>query len=216
MTDSNKATRVAAEAAARKVNRIYKVARTAFFEATDMLACIELLEASNQPDVLRSLESERADLAAGLIQKALFGRLLMTAMTAFDPVQSGDFHLKAGMDLIAEDIPRRFILQRGGDLSKIKAAERGWAECLQFEPRDRLRKYRNKFVAHLSDPPAGMKDPIVSELFALARMTAEVAEHLAHGTGTFPSLRSQVVPYQDSGGVLWEKWKPNRDTLSDT
>src|SRR6266540_2141962 len=98
MTNSNKATRVAAEAATRKVNRIYKVAKTAFFEATDMLACIEVLEAINQPDVLRSLESKRADLAAGLIQKALFGRLLMTTMTAFDRPQSGDFHLKVGMN----------------------------------------------------------------------------------------------------------------------
>jgi hypothetical protein len=216
MTNSNKATRVAAEASARKVTRIYKVAKTAFFDATDMLACIEVLEAGNQPDVLRSLESEGADRAADLIQKALLMRLLMTAMTAYDPMRPGDFHLKVGMDLIAEDIPRRFILQRDGDLSRIEAAETRWAECLQFEPLSRLRKYRNKFVAHLSDPPAGMKDPIVPELFALARMTAEVAEHLAHGTGHFPSLRSQVTPYQNSGGVLWEKWKPNRDTLSDT
>jgi hypothetical protein len=28
-----------------------------------------------------------------------------------------------------------------------------------------------------------MKDPIISELFNLARMTADVAELLAHGTG---------------------------------
>ena len=196
-----------AKAAATKAERIYKVARIAFFEAIDIRACIEALEASNQPEVLRSLNNARAAHAADLIQKALFGRLLITVMTAFDPVKRGDFHLKVGMDLIGEEIPRMAVLQRGGKLDDIQAAERRWAECLNFEPRDRLRTYRNKSVAHLSDPPDGMEDPIISELFALARMTAEVAEHLAHGTGfAAVSLESQMIPFRESSRAFWGKW----------
>jgi hypothetical protein len=217
MINSNEAKRVAATSAAIKAERIYKVAKTAFFEAIDICCCIEALEASNQPDVLWSLENAKAALAAGLIQKALFGRLLIGVMTAFDPVRRGDFHLRVGMDLIAEEIPRMVVLQRGGNIGEIEAAEHRWAECLNFEPLERLRAYRNKFVAHLSDPPAGMKDPIISELFDLARMTSDVAEFLAHGTGTDAvSLRSQVTSFRDSSRALWEKWKPKEDTLTTT
>ena len=82
------------------------------------------------------------------------------------------------MDLIAEEIPRLVVLRRGGgagDLNKIEAAERHWDECKKFEPLERLRIYRNKYVAHLSDPPACMEDPLVAELFTLSRMVAKVS-----------------------------------------
>jgi hypothetical protein len=194
-----------------KVERILKVAKIAFLEAIDIRACIEALEASNQPDVSQSLDDAKAARAAQLTQKALFGRLLMEVMTAFDPLRnSGDYHLRVGMKLIAQDIPRRAVLQRGGKIDDIEAAEHCWAKCLNFEPLERLRTYRNKFVAHLSDPPAGMKDPMISELFDLARMTAEVAEHLARGTGIVAvSLESQVIVYRESSHAFWGKWKAN-------
>ena len=57
-----------------------------------------------------------------------------------------------------------------------------------------------------------MQDPIVSDLFALARMTAEAAEHLAHGTRRAGvSLDSQVVPFHDSSRAFWGKWKLDVD-----
>jgi hypothetical protein len=194
--------------AAKKLERILKVAKTAFFEAIDIRACIECLEASNEAAVLRSLNDAKAVRAADLIRQALFGRLLVEVMTAFDPRKPGDFHLRAGMDLLVEPIPRLALLERGGKLEDIEAAEHRWAECLSFEPLARLRMYRNKKVVHWSDPPDGVKDPIISELFALARMTAEVAEHLAHATRfAAVSLDSQVVPFRDSSRAFWGKWK---------
>ena len=67
----------AAQVAAGKVERILKVACVTFWEAIDIRSCVEGLEASNRSDILQSLENANADRAAGLIQKALFGRLLM-------------------------------------------------------------------------------------------------------------------------------------------
>jgi hypothetical protein len=199
-----------ANEAAEKAAWIYRVAEIAFFEAVDILGCIEALEASNQPDVLVSLKNAKANLAAGLVQRALFGRLLMGVMTAFGPVRSsGDLHLKVGMDLLGEQIPRMVVLQRGAKREDIEAAERLWAECLNFEPLGRLRNHRNKLVAHLSI--SDMQEPINSELFELARMTAKVAELLANGIGVSVmavSLESQVVPYRDSSRAFWGKWKP--------
>jgi len=53
-----------------------------------------------------------------------------------------------------------------------------------------------------------MNNPIVAELFSLARMTTEVAEHLAHGTGRVGvSLESQVNPLRDNARAFWGKWK---------
>jgi hypothetical protein len=58
----------------------------------------------------------------------------------------------------------------------------------------------------MSQFPANMQQPVVRHLFDLARMTAKVAELLAHGTGMAKlSLESQVVPFRESGRVFWEK-----------
>jgi hypothetical protein len=198
-----------AKATAAKVECILKVARAAFFDAIDFLACIEALEAGNRPDILQSLEAAKAGRAADLVQKALFERLLMGVMTAFDPVRPGDFHLGLGMKLVAEEAPRIALYgMKGANLADIEAAERHWAECLKFEPLDSLRTYRNKVVAHLSEYPADKDKPIVRQLFDLAAMTAKVAELLAHGTGIAAvSLDSQVVPFRESSLAFWEKWK---------
>jgi AbiU2 len=205
VTDSDEAAKAAA-----KAERILTAARAAWLEAIDLCSCIETLEAGNQPEVLSAIRDAKAHHAADLVQRAFFGRLLMEVMTAFDPVREGDFHLKVGMDLIAEEIPRLVVLQRGagaGDLNKIEAAERHWDECKKFEPLEPLRIYRNKYVAHLSDPPAGMEDPLVAELFTLSRMVAKVAEALAHGTGIAAvSLESQVSVFRDSARAFWGKW----------
>jgi AbiU2 len=199
-----------AKATAAKVERILKVARVAFFNAIDFLNCIEALEAGNRSEILRSLEAANAGPAADLVQKALFERLLMGVMTAFDPVRRGDFHLGVGVKLVAEKAPRIVLCQmRGANLSDIEAAERRWKECLKNRKSlDALRTYRNKVVAHLSEYPADKDKPIVRQLFDLAAMTAKVAELLAHGTGIAAvSLESQVIPFRESSRAFWEKWK---------
>jgi hypothetical protein len=197
-----------AKAIAAKVERILKVARAAFFDAIDFLNCIEALEAGNRSEILRSLEAANAGPAADLVQKALFERLLMGVMTAFDPVRPGDFHLGVGMKLVAEEAPRIVLCQRGANLADIEAAERRGDECLNFESLAALRTYRNKVVAHLSEYPADKDKPIVRQLFDLAAMTGKVAELLAHGTGIAAvSLESQVIPFRESSRAFWEKWK---------
>jgi hypothetical protein len=197
-----------AKAPAAKVERILKVAKFAFVDAIDFLGCIELLEEGNRQDIFQSLASAKASRAADLIQRALFGRVLMEVLTAFDPVRPGDFHLGVGMKLVAEEAPRIALCgMKGANLANIEAAERRWAECLNFESLDALRTYRNKVVAHLSEYPADEEKPIVRHLFHLAAMTAKVAELLAHGTGIAAvSLDSQVVPFRESSRAFWEKW----------
>jgi hypothetical protein len=197
-----------AKATAAKVERILKIARVAFFDAIDTLSCIEVLEASNRPEIIQSLAAANAGRAAELIEKALFGRVLMQVMTAFDPVRPDDFHLGVGMKLVADKVPRIVLCKsKGTHLADIKAAERNWAKCVNFKPLDSLRTYRNKVVAHLSEYPADKDKPIVSQLFDLAKMTAKVAELLAHGTGIAAvSLESQVVPFRESSRALWERW----------
>jgi AbiU2 len=198
-----------AKATAAKVERILKVAKVSFVDAIDFLGCIEILEAGNRPEIIQSREAAKAERAADLIQRALFGHCLMSVMTAFDPVRPGDFHLRVGMTLVAEQIPRMALGEmKGTSLADIEAAERRWAECLNFEHLESLRAYRNKSVAHMSQFPAGMQQPVVRHIFDLAKMTAKVAELLANGTGIAGvSLESQIVPFRESGRAIWEKWK---------
>jgi AbiU2 len=197
-----------AVATAIKVELILKVARAAFFDAIDFLSCIELLEAGNRQEIIQSLAAAKAGRAADLVQRALFGHCLMSVMTAFDPVRPGDFHLRVGMALVGEQIPRMTLcMMNGANLADIEAAERRWDECLKFEHLESLRTYRNKSVAHMSEYPADMQKPVVRQLFKLAAMTAKVAELLAHGTGIARvSLESQVVPFGASGHAFWKIW----------
>jgi hypothetical protein len=198
-----------AKATAAKVELILKVARAAFVDAIDFLACIETLEAGNQPEIIQSLGAAKAGRTAELIQRTLFGHCLMSVMTAFDPLRSGDFHLAVGMALVAQQTPRMALcMMKGTNLADIEAAERHWAECLNFEHLGALRTYRNKSVAHMSEYPADMDQPLVHQLFDLARMTAKVVELLARGTGIAQvSLASQVVPFRENGRAFWDKWK---------
>jgi hypothetical protein len=199
-----------AEKAAVKAKRILTVARAAWFEAVDLCSCIVMLEASNEPDVIASINNAKAADALVLIRKALLGRLVMGVTGALAPYRDpGDFHLRVGMDLVREEVPRQTILLRGSALkiADIETAEHRWAESLGYEARGRLVIYRNKVVAHLSERPA-MNDPIISELFTLARMIAAVAEALAHGTGIAGvSLESQVSVFRNRALAFWGKWK---------
>jgi hypothetical protein len=63
--------------AAANAKRILTAARAAFFEAIDLRSCIEMLETSNQPDVIASIQDAKAGDAADLIRKALLGRLVI-------------------------------------------------------------------------------------------------------------------------------------------
>jgi AbiU2 len=194
---------------AAKVDLILKVAKAAFFDAIDFLSCIETLEAGNRQEIIQSLAAAKAGRTADLVQRALFGHCLMSVMTAFDPMRPNDFHLGVGMSLVAEQTPRMALCKmKNTNLADIEAAERHWAECLNFQHLESLRTYRNKSVAHMSQFPADMEQPFVHQLFDLARMTAKVAELLARGTGVAQvSLGSQVEPFRESGRAFWDKWK---------
>jgi len=198
-----------AKTAADNAKRILKVAKAAYSAAQDLCSCIELLKAGNRSDVIASLQKANAREAVDLIQKALLGRLVMGVTCALAPKRDfGDFHLRVGMGLIREEIPRQVILLRGGNLADIKKAERLWAKCEKYKPTGWLRIYRNKVVAHLSELPANMKDPKIAELFTLARMIAGVAEGLAHGTGiTTISLDTQMRVFRKRARAFWKKWK---------
>jgi HEPN superfamily AbiU2-like protein len=208
-----------AKVTAAKVELILKVAKAAFVDAIDFLGCIETLEAGNRPEINQSLTAAKAGRTADVIQRALFGHCLMSVMTAFDPlrpgdpVRLGDFHLRVGMTLLTEQITQMALSgMNGANLADIEAAERRWAECLNFEHLESLRTYRNKSVAHMSDYPADMKQPLVHQLFDLARMTANVAELLAHGTAIAAvSLESQIGPFRESSRAFWDKWKTTED-----
>jgi hypothetical protein len=66
----------------------------------------------------------------------------------------------------------------------------------------------------MSDYSADMEQPVVHQLFELARMTAEVAEHLARGTGIAAvSLESQVGLFRESGSRVLGQMVDRRRSL---
>ncbi len=67
----------------------------------------------------------------------------MSVMTAFDPVRRGDFHLRAGMDLLAEEIPRTALCQMNGtNLADIAEHLAHGAGIAQVSPESQVTPFR--------------------------------------------------------------------------
>jgi hypothetical protein len=189
------------------ISRIHKVAQIAFLEAIDCGATIKILSEGNGDSIANNLEKLQADLAAGLVQKALFGRLLITVMTAFDPVRKGDFHLRVAIELLTEPVIG-ILTQHGSDAELLGQALELWNQCLVHPQMGELRNYRNKEAVHLSDRPESVRDPLIGELLELANMMTRVCELLANGLKMVDlSLESQVLVYEKSARQFWKPWK---------
>lgn len=94
-----------------------------------MLACIEVLEAGNEKQVLAGLKDQQALRAIGIIRTALFGHLLMLSMRPFDPVKKGDQHLAVAFELLKNEDIRDAVGQSGSpeDLDEPISSSPNWS-----------------------------------------------------------------------------------------
>ena len=190
-----------------KFKRVRKIATSGFNQAIDYSACIIMLEQGKQGGVHIALEQSGANGAATLLQKALFQHSLVEVMAVFDPVRSGDFHLRVGIEMLGERELFDAVAVRGsaGKLTEAITRFQALEGSTTYET---LRHYRNKMGAHLSDFDPGIREPLIEDLITFANSSALAAEAFAHGSGVVTlSLDSQMGAHRASAEAFWRPWR---------
>ena len=161
---------------------VRKVAATSFTWAIEIGAIVSNLGISNNKAVAEALMDKGADRAAGIVQKALFQRLLMWAMMAVDPVRPGDYHLRVAFDRLRDKDVFGEIAQIGNP-SRLAFSVEKFAEAENAPELPALRHYRNKQAAHASAPDPILSTPSINDLLLFAGRISVISEALAQGSG---------------------------------
>jgi hypothetical protein len=176
-----------------------QVAEAAYFAAAEFLSCVEILHAGNVQAVTKEIEKRNCGMAFDLVKKAMFARVLFGVMIPFDPVRKGDYHLRAGIDLL-----RNKAAGVIGDQEKADEALSRF-DVLEKDPSfERLRQIRNKEGSHLSKLDDKIERAIIGELLTFANSCGTMIEAFVAGCGLhMPSLASQVQPYTASATAFF-------------
>jgi len=184
------------------VERVQKISASAFTDAIEMLAIIEVLEAGNVKTT-EKLNKAGAGRAAAHVTRALFTRLHLLVARAYSRSRDGDLHARRAFDLLKSYTVAK-DMRNPQDLPE---ARKVWVKCCGDHRLERFLHYRDKFLAHLGEPDPKKGIPTYGEVFAVARQTAEALEKLAHVTGVVTlSLDSQVTAHKESAKRFWEPW----------
>lgn len=186
------------------VTRIQEIAKHGFDDAVDILSCIALAEASNDPEMRN--EFGTANLAVVTIRMAMFLRIVITTARVYDPIRKGDFHVGVAIAELKADKALFQAVAATGDTSRLHEAIQRYDEALADPREKRLRHSRNKLGAHLSDPDPKIDPALLLDLFAFGSRTATVCERLAWGAGVHTlSVREFAAEYEGSARELWER-----------
>jgi AbiU2 len=171
-----------------------------------MLALIEVLETGNEHAVVKAINAAEAVRAAQLVRHALFAHLHILVSRAYSRARDRDLHAQRAFDLLTEPAVRAKVAERGIE-DDLAEAERLWRSCRGDHRLKAFLHYRDKYLAHRSEPTPGIPRPLVMEAFEIANATVNAIERLAHGTGVVGlSLASQLPAYSESAQRFWAPW----------
>jgi len=189
------------------IELVREISAFGFREGLDCLACIEILEKGNEPEIVAGINSSDAVDAVKLVRNSLFTRLQIMLMRAYDPVRNGDKHLGVAFKLLEDEAVFNEIANRG-NWEKLEEASENWKSANSDPRLELLRHNRNKFLVHLSQPKKGIQTPIINELLGFTLATTEIWENLANGTAVMAtSLALQLGTYTESAEAFWKPWK---------
>jgi len=187
------------------IQTVKKISASAFADAIEILAIIEVLEAGNK-GASEALNKAGAGRAAAHIQRSLFTRLHFLVARAYSKSRDGDLHARRAFDLLKKPIIAKDALAP----ADLPEARRCWTKCCGDHRLQRFLHFRDKFLAHLGEPDLETEIPTYGEVFAIARQTAIALEKLANAVGVFTlSLESQVPAHKDSAEKFWAPWNPS-------
>jgi hypothetical protein len=185
----------------KSVDLVREIASHAFHDAIDIMQVIETLEASNDPAVVSAINAARVGNVAECISRALWSRLVGVVARAYAPSRDGDLHAQRAFDLLKnQDV--RAELEKIGDPAALSDAITQWRGCRDDNRRKSIETFRHKRVAHWGTPKGPA--PVVNDIFAISRMTANAMTALANGAGVVKlSLNSQLMNYRGAADRFW-------------
>lgn len=190
------------------VDQVREIAGRGYEDAIELLACIEILEAGNDPQVTGVFTTQPVMWAAKMVRVALFSRVLLLAMRPFDQIWKGDQHLAVAFELLEDPEVRAAVAQGGSSPADLEDAIRLY-DVARADPRLKTLRYtRNKELAHLSERDPNISRPLNHETFAFARDVGLISEKLASGTGVASvELRHQLKAYTEGSRAFWAPWR---------
>jgi hypothetical protein len=182
---------------------VREISGSAFTDAIEMLAIIEVLEAGNQKPVIKGVNDAGAGRAGEHIKRALFTRLHFLVARCYGKTRRKDRHARKAFEIL-KDPKIAAEMQNSADL---KDAQSMWEACCNDNRLKAFIHFRDKFLAHLREPDAEVGTPTYGEVFALARATAAALEKLAHATGVVTlTLESQIPAHKESARKFFAPW----------
>ena len=144
---------------------VKQISKTAFTEATDLMACLGVLRESESLAVARALEAAKASRAAIIVQKALLQRVLMTVEQAFAPVNRPKTDRHARVAFVPLSDSKIFNeVAKAGSRTHLQQACATWHTYDADTRRGKLKHYRDKVVAHTGMQNPSIRTPLVREL----------------------------------------------------
>lgn len=175
-----------------------KVAARGYFDAIECLAIIDLLDRTNAPAVIATTNAENFGRAMKLFHNALWFKLQHTIVRAYLPPKSDDDrHLRAAMVFLNEPGSIAAAVDMEARERLVIALKRFDLAVADYRLKN-LTHMRHKQLAHLAEYSSA-SPPTYVDLFEFGRLTAEIWEDLAHGTGVVNvSLEAQMPAYRRS------------------
>ena len=181
---------------------VRKIALGAFSDAIDILSLIETLEAGNSPEAVSRINAAGTDAVLHCIYRAMWSRLLIMVTRAYANARCGDMHAQYAFDLLKNETVRSEI-EMSGDRDLLDQAVALWGKCRGDHRRQSIEDFRDKQIAHSGQTQ--ISPPIINDIFALSRSTAEALGLLARGTGVVNlSIEGQLLNYRTKANCFWQ------------
>ncbi len=190
-----------------RVSLVRAIAARCPADILDANACRAILFSLNGVNGL-TLEQAGAARAAKIVQASVVQRLLLLVERAFDNVDwPGDRHMGVAIYLL-RDRQTFETVGSEGDREQLEYAMRLWDQLKTQDPRrERLRHFRDKFVAHRAEPNPGKGSVLLDELTAYAMTTSLMWSRLALGVGTpLPNIDEHAAADIESARAFWRPW----------
>ncbi|MBZ3693262.1 AbiU2 domain-containing protein [Phyllobacterium calauticae] len=196
-------------------NNLREAAALGYQDAVLSLAMVETVKRWDSPECKATLEEANAGRAAQLVIDGLLFRLHMFITRAFLPVRyEDDRHLKTAIEFLEREASLN-NLQDAHDPERLKRAISAFNAVAQDGRLKRLKKMRNKQLAHMASYKEQNR-PTINDLFEMAKLSSDIWENLAIGSAVILiDVEIQLRAYRRSADIFWSKWDGNRSTSDD-
>lgn len=186
---------------------VRKIISGALIDAQEIFVLIELLRQQNSGSINDSLNKVNAGGSGITIRNALISRLVLLTARCYSPVRKGDRHLHRGIDILADTSIR---LSFSNNQTLIQDAIDRFKKHKTDPRQQRLKHFRDKFTAHISEPLNDVSLLTYTDLFEISDLTAQCIEDVSVSLKLFDSSIREAAKADQLAGAFWKPWRQDR------